>query len=406
MLCFQPAAKLGQGGHVHLLQLVQQHKTAVRVQAADDGGGYPQLVTAGHIPPVLSFISKGTVLHTQLRQGQVGTVQQGHAVSPLLGDGFGELVVVAGIPGRFILGAGLFQVGPDLAVGLLDAPDGCLQLCGGFVLQLGNGLFGIFPLVEQFGVLGIEFLILLFQLGNAFTGAFQFGYALLLLTLKLCVLCPQPLILAVPGQDLLLLADEVGGADRFFRGIGVGDQLLGKVLFLLGQLAGEGALVVQRLDLQIPDVQLGADADDAQQDVSFLLVGCFHEAGQVKGQRLDKGVEQLLAAAPSGGVGNGQAGVFALALHDHAVGKGDLEVGGSHGPVPLCGIWAEAVAAQGPGKGIQHTGLALIVIAAHEGEPSGGRGERNCLDALDVFGLKGRDGYRHLDTSPWICPSV
>lgn len=81
-------------------------------------------------------------------------------------------------------------------------------------------------------------------------------------------------------------------------------------------------------------------------------------------------------------------------------------MGGSHGPVPLCGIGAEAVAAQGPGKGIQHTGLALIVIAAHEGEPSGGRGERNCFDALDVFGLKGRDGYRHLDTSPWICPSV
>ena len=214
------------------------------------------------------------------------------------------------------------------------------------------------------------------------------------------------LVLAVAGEDLLLLVDEVGGADRFLRGFRVVDQLLGKVLFLLGQLAGEGALVIQGLDLQIPDVQLGADADDAQQDVRFLLVGCFHEAGQIKGQRLDKGIEQLLAAAPPGGVGNGQGAVFALALHDHAVGKGDLEMGGSHGPVPLCGIGAEAVAAQGPGKGIQHTGLALIVIAAHEGEPSGGRGERNCFDALDVFGLKGRDGYRHLDTSPWICPSV
>ena len=178
------------------------------------------------------------------------------------------------------------------------------------------------------------------------------------------------------------------------------------MLFLLGQLAGEGALVVQRLDLHVPDVQLGADADDAQQDVRFLLVGCFHEAGQVKGQRLDKGIEQLLAAAPPCGVGNGQGAVFALALHDHAIGKGDLEMGGSHGSVPLCGIGAEAVAAQRPGKGIQHAGLALIVVAAHEGEPGGGGGERNGLDALDVFGLKGRDGYRHLDTSPWICPSV
>ena len=74
-------------------------------------------------------------------------------------------------------------------------------------------------------------------------------------------------------------------------------------------------------------------------------------------------------------------------------------MGGSHGPVPLCGIGAEAVAAQRPGKGIQHTGLALIVIAAHEGEPSGGRGERNGLDALDVFGLKGV-----MVTDIWIPP--
>ena len=399
MLCFQPAAKLGQGGHVHLLQLVQQYKTAVRVQAADDGGSHPQLIAAGHIPPVLSFISKGTVLHAQLRQGQVSTVQQGHTVGPLLSDGFGELVVVAGILGSLVLGTGLFQIGTHLLVGLLDAPDGCLQLCGGFVLQV----LGRFPgRAKRF----IHFVLLLHQQRK---GLFQLRAAICQHTGFLFQpgkILAQPLVLAVPGQDLLLLADEVGGADRFFRGIGVGNQLLGKVLFLLGQLAGEGALVVQRLDLQIPDVQLGADADDAEQDVRFLLVGCFHEAGQVKGQRLDKGIEQLLAAAPPGGVGNGQGAVFALALHHHAVGKGDLEMGGSHGPVPLCGIGAEAVAAQRPGKGIQHAGLALIVVAAHEGEPGGGGGERNGFDALDVFGLKGRDGYRHLDTSPWICPSV
>ena len=59
------------------------------------------------------------------------------------------------------------------------------------------------------------------------------------------------LVLAVAGEDLLLLVDEVGGADRFLRGFRVVDQLLGKVLFLLGQLAGEGALVVQRLDLVV-----------------------------------------------------------------------------------------------------------------------------------------------------------
>ena len=236
-------------------------------------------------------------------------------------------------------------------------------------------------------MLGVELLILLFQLGNAFTGAFQFGHTLLLLTLKLCVLCPQTLILAVAGQNFLLLADEVGGADRLLRGIGVGDQLLGKVLFLRGQLAGEGALVVQGLDLKIPGVQFGADADDPQQDVGFLLVGCFHEAGQIQRQRLDEGVEQLLAAAASGGVGDGQGAVLALALHHHAIGEPDLEVGGSHGPVPLGGVRAEAFAAQCPCQSIQHAGLALIVVAAHEGEPGGRRRECNGLDAFDVFGL-------------------
>ena len=159
------------------------------------------------------------------------------------------------------------------------------------------------------------------------------------------------------------------------------------MLFLRGQLAGEGALVVQGLDLKIPGVEFGADADDPEQDVGFLLVGCFHEAGQIQRQRLDEGVEQLLAAAASGGVGDGQGAVLALALHHHAVGEPDLEVGGSHGPVPLGGVRAEAVAAEGPRQRIQHAGLALIVVAAHEGEPGGRRRKCNGLDAFDVFGL-------------------
>ena len=151
-------------------------------------------------------------------------------------------------------------------------------------------------------------------------------------------------------------------------------------------------------------MQLGPNADDAQQDVSLFLVAGVHEAGQVEGQRLHKGVEQLLAAAAARGVGDGQAGIFALALHHHAVGQCDLEVSRSDSTVPLCGVRTETVPAQGPRQGVQHAGLALIVVAAHEGEPGGRRGERNGLDALDVFGLKGRNGYRHCATSPLICP--
>ena len=107
-----------------------------------------------------------------------------------------------------------------------------------------------------------------------------------------------------------------------------------------------------------------------------------------------------MAAAAARGVGDGQAGIFALALHHHAVGQCDLEVRRGDRPVPLCGSGAEALPAQRPRQGVQHAGLALIVVAAHEGEPGGRRGERNGLDALDVLGFQRRDLYRHCDTSP------
>ncbi len=104
---------------------------------------------------------------------------------------------------------------------------------------------------------------------------------------------------------------------------------------------------------------------------AFFLVGCFHEAGQIEGQRLDKSVQQLLAAAAAGGVGDGQTGILALALHHNAVGEPDLEVGGSHSTVPLGGVRAEFFAAKRPCQRVENAGLALIVVAAHEGETGG-----------------------------------
>ena len=147
-------------------------------------------------------------------------------------------------------------------------------------------------------------------------------------------------------------------------------------------------------------MQLGADADDAQQDISLFLVGSIHEAGQIEGKRFHERIEQLLAAAPAGGVGDGQAGVLALALHDHPVGQGDFEMRRSKGTIPLGCIRAETVAAQRPRQCVQHTGLALIVVAAHKGQPGGRRCERHRLDAFDVFGFQSRDLYRHFVTSP------
>ena len=75
-------------------------------------------------------------------------------------------------------------------------------------------------------------------------------------------------------------------------------------------------------------------------------------------------------------------------------------MGGSDGPIPLGGVRAEFFAAKRPCQRVENAGLALIVVAAHEGEPGGGRSECDGLDALDVFGFEGRDLYRHLDTSP------
>ena len=94
------------------------------------------------------------------------------------------------------------------------------------------------------------------------------------------------------------------------------------------------------------------------------------------------------------------AAVLALALHDDPVGESDAEVGGSDGTIPLGGVRAEFFAAKRPCQRVENAGLALIVVAAHEGEAGGRRSERNGLDALDVFGFEGRDLYRHLDTSP------
>ena len=122
-----------QGSKIHLLQLVHQNKPAVRVQAANDGGRDPQLVTAGHIPPVFAVVSQHAILHTKPWQGQTSTVQQGHTVGPLALDLVGEPVIIFRIVGSLVLSAGFFKVGPNFPVGLLDVADGSFQLGSGFI---------------------------------------------------------------------------------------------------------------------------------------------------------------------------------------------------------------------------------------------------------------------------------
>ena len=69
------------------------------------------------------------------------------------------------------------------------------------------------------------------QFGDALIQTVHFFQCFIPLAGQLMELLALALILAVAGKDFLLLADEVGRADRLFRCIRVGDQLLGKVLF-------------------------------------------------------------------------------------------------------------------------------------------------------------------------------
>ena len=225
---------------------------------------------------MLSFISKGTVLDAQAPQRQVCAVQQGHTVSALLGDLLGQALVLAVILNSFVFSAGFFKVGADFAVGVLDIPDGRFQLGGGFILQICGGSLSDFHI----GLHGGKPLFFRAQL------KFKVCNNLFLPLEQICELgqlAALALILSVPGQNVLLLADEVGRAHRFVRRFRVGNEFLGKVFFLLGQLTGEGSFVVQGLDLHVTGVQFSTDADDPQQDVRLFFVGGVHEAGQVEG---------------------------------------------------------------------------------------------------------------------------
>ena len=211
---------------------------------------------------------------------------------------------------------------------------------------------------------------------------------------------PLALVLAIAGQDVLLAADQLHRADRLGRGVGVFLHLLGVGPFLGGDLADGGALVVQRLDFPVQLRQLVPHADDLEQRVGLVPVAGVEEARQIQRQLLDKFVEQRLPGPLSGGVGDGQCAVLALALDDDTVGQRHLQVGRADGPFPGRGGRAVFLAAQRPGDGVQHAGFALVVVAAHNGQP-GGRGlDLHGLDALDILGLQRGDFYRHLIHSP------
>ena len=116
--------------------------------------------------------------------------------------------------------------------------------------------------------------------------------------------------------------DKLQRADRLGGGLGVTQHFFGVGFFLLGDLPNGRALVVQSLDALVEHGQLLPHPDDLQQGVGLVAVAGIHKAGQVQRQYLDELVQQLLAGAATGGVGDGQGAVFAPALHHNAVGQG------------------------------------------------------------------------------------
>ena len=98
--------------------------------------------------------------------------------------------------------------------------------------------------------------------------------------------------------------------------------------------------------------------------------------------------QQGLAGFLALGVGDGEGAVFALALHDDAIGQLHLEAGRDHAALPDRAAGAVFLAAQGPGNGVQDRGFALAVAAADNGQTVGAGLQGQGPYTFDVFDFK------------------
>lgn len=218
----QPLPELPQGVQVHLLQLVQEHKTAFRVQFPDDRRRHLQPIRAGHVVPLLPLIDQLPVCHGKLRERQGGILQKVRFLPAGLLQLLRQLIILALVFPGVVLCLVLVQVGAHLPVGLFDARDTGLQLRGGFILQV----FRRFP--RNLKVI-LYFLLSLQEGGQLLIDP-------LALLLQLVELRPFPLILPVPCQDVLLTPDQLRGGYDILRGIREVGLLFRELLFLVSDL--------------------------------------------------------------------------------------------------------------------------------------------------------------------------
>ena len=122
-LGLHPGGELPQGLQVHLFQLIQEYKAALRLQRPDDGGGHLQLVAAAHAVPGLALIGQFPILHGEAGEGQFRALQEiGLLLAYALQPG-GQLVVLAAVRLGLRLGPGLVLVGAHLHVDGVDLLD-------------------------------------------------------------------------------------------------------------------------------------------------------------------------------------------------------------------------------------------------------------------------------------------
>ena len=184
---------------------------------------------------------------------------------------------------------------------------------------------------------------------------------------------PQPLIFTVPGENLLLLPNQLRSGNQFFGGVGEIRLFVREFLLLIGNLTESVTAVVEFIFRLFQPKEFVAHADDLQERLGFLFVVGIEEFRQVDGKLGDKFVKKLLAAFVAVGVDDLERAVFAFALDDKTVVERYTKHRRSDGTIALCGGWAVFISPQGPGDGIQDGGFALAVASADDGQPVGGR---------------------------------
>ena len=135
-LFLKPGAEAEQSIRIELFQLIQQDKTAFRIDRPYDGRGGDQLIRSAHAVPFLAVVGELAVLHAQTGEGELCGIQQCILVVTDLFKLIGQILILLGVVGGVLLGLLAIAVGADLNVDLLDLLQAALDLLGALVLQI------------------------------------------------------------------------------------------------------------------------------------------------------------------------------------------------------------------------------------------------------------------------------